>query len=616
MKLRSAALVAGVLFACSSSDEAKPKNAVDAGADSPVDSGKDSGDAPVDSGPDASDVACQPLTCAPNQCGTRADGCGGNLDCGTCAWPDTCGGAGVPGVCGVVATLADYWQGSARFRLEGKLTLASTGWPYGYGAGSHIEVVGDTWYLFSRKVHWGDKPPTCPFEKLSTEVRASKDHGKTWSTAVEILSTAAGTDSECAATDGDAWFDANAQKWHYLFQCLRGGASPWKGCHATRDGTDPMGPFVTDTTPAVESGQLWKSICDAPTDDCSTIPGGVGKVFDEGTFEIILHDGANYWVGFHGYDGVRGYRGIAKTPDFHTWIAGKGAEGLPTDAIFDAKDAVGWREGWQGSNIGGGAATTLAEGGYYYMAIEVADLNLGCTAGQNWDIGLLRAPSLATTTWEELPAKNPIYYSSRAPEQNGKSSPCNVQYFRLFRDGQTTWAHVTRETTDPAHAGIYLYRLVPDHNLLRNADLWMCDATAWSKFPLGPTNLAVHRLPNGSSDGTCYLATNCGADPCQAGQSIYQDVDVSIFAGKKLSFGGKFLAEGGVTNLEVVVHELDAQSAIVATHVASPTLGASYVDVKDEFVVNPSAHVARYQLYLKSAVTIRADEMFLEERGN
>jgi hypothetical protein len=43
-----------------------------------------------------------PKTCAQLgiKCGPSGDGCGGQIDCGTCTPPMTCGGGGVPGVCG------------------------------------------------------------------------------------------------------------------------------------------------------------------------------------------------------------------------------------------------------------------------------------------------------------------------------------------------------------------------------------------------------------------------------------------------------------------------------------------------------------------------------------
>jgi hypothetical protein len=36
------------------------------------------------------------------QCGPTGDGCGGILQCGTCTAPETCGGGGMPGVCGAI----------------------------------------------------------------------------------------------------------------------------------------------------------------------------------------------------------------------------------------------------------------------------------------------------------------------------------------------------------------------------------------------------------------------------------------------------------------------------------------------------------------------------------
>jgi RHS repeat-associated protein len=49
---------------------------------------------------------CTPTTCAAEgvNCGTIPDGCGGTLECGTCMPPETCGGGGVPNICGCTAT--------------------------------------------------------------------------------------------------------------------------------------------------------------------------------------------------------------------------------------------------------------------------------------------------------------------------------------------------------------------------------------------------------------------------------------------------------------------------------------------------------------------------------
>ena len=46
--------------------------------------------------------SCKPETCAQLgiNCGPAGDGCGNQLDCGTCISPQTCGGGGTPGQCG------------------------------------------------------------------------------------------------------------------------------------------------------------------------------------------------------------------------------------------------------------------------------------------------------------------------------------------------------------------------------------------------------------------------------------------------------------------------------------------------------------------------------------
>ena len=46
--------------------------------------------------------ACQPTTCSAQNitCGPAGDGCGNELQCGTCTPPQSCGGGGVPGQCG------------------------------------------------------------------------------------------------------------------------------------------------------------------------------------------------------------------------------------------------------------------------------------------------------------------------------------------------------------------------------------------------------------------------------------------------------------------------------------------------------------------------------------
>jgi len=515
------------------------------------------------------------------------------------------------------ATLDDYWQGKAAWKFLRKLTLANTGWSYGYGAGAHLEIVNGVWYLFSRKVNWGDKPNYCSFmnETLGTEVRKSLDKGETWSQPVNIIIPQEGKPWECAATDGDAYYDSSRNKWYYLFQCLDRN-NPWRGCHLEKDGPDPMGLFKENhANPVISAKQLWGKICNESSDDCVKIPGGVNRIFDEGTWDIFHYDGTYFYVGFHGFDGTRGYRGIAKTSDFINWVAGDQNQGVPKDAVLDLYDTAGWRENWNsGGSIGFGAGSMLSDNGYYYLISEAADISLGCTAGQNWDWGIFRSQSLTNTSWEQFPAKNPILYSSKYPERDGKPLPCNPAYARLFRNPETNtiYLHYSRGSTDNNYDGIYFYQLVPSNNLLQNGDLWKCNSENWQKFPIGPTNLVVYRYPNFSSDGGCYLATNCGASSCQVGQSIYQDINVSNISSKNVAYGGQFATDSGTGVLNLAIFELDANFAIITSHGTTLNPTPTYQSVEKNLVLNDQTKTVRFQLYLNSSHTFKADEMFFE----
>lgn len=449
-------------------------------------------------------------------------------------------------------------------------------------------------------------------------MRRSTDRGVTWSAPVEIITLAEGTPWECTATDGDAWYDAATDRWHCLFQCIDR-TRTWSGCHVERAGADPMGPFTaTGPNPVIPARSLWDRICDQMSDDCARLAGGPRRVFDEGTFDIFRQDGGYFYVAFHGFDGVRGYRGIARTPDFVAWTAGDPASGTPADAIFDAEDAAVWRETWIGSSIGGGAGRIIEEAGFFHSIVEAADINLGCTPGQHWDKGLLRSASLTATTWEQLPRGNPIVYSSTLPERDGQALPCNVQYAGIVRDplDGAYYLHYTRRSLDRAGSGIFLYRLVRDGNLLRNGDLWECDANGWTRFPVGPTNLVVYRHPNDASDFNCYLATNCGTNPapCEPGQSVFQDVSVTALDLHRLAFGGKFAHDPWTPDgtITVAALQLDAAYAILSSAERTLITTASWQEVRGEFDLDPRTAVLRFQLYLDNpATTYKADEMYL-----
>jgi hypothetical protein len=104
----------------------------------------------VDAGPDA----CVPVTCAARgaSCGSVDDGCGGTLDCGTCAGLATCGGQGVDNVCALpmddrTCTGGWCWEAPAPFAFNPTSVFASAVddvWAVGT-RGALLHFDGDDW---------------------------------------------------------------------------------------------------------------------------------------------------------------------------------------------------------------------------------------------------------------------------------------------------------------------------------------------------------------------------------------------------------------------------------------------------------------------------------------
>lgn len=456
------------------------------------------------------------------------------------------------------ATLQDYWNGNAKWEFERKWTSSDSS-AIGNVA-SRIKVANGVWYLFQREFIGGSTPCKNPgLVQLGIRVYRSTDRGASWVGASEpSLAPTPGTDFSCQIADGDAIYDAASNKWRFLFQCLND-ANVWQGCYAERQGADPMGAFdyasANRRSAVITSGSLWQSICNWK----STVCAGV-NVRDEGTFDIFRYDGLYYWVSFHGYDGVRGYRGIAKTIDFVNWVAGDPAYDLPADAILSSRDAVYWHESWgSGGNIGPGNGSTVEENGYTYQLVEFADQNLACQNNQRWDLGLFRTNDISSTAWEQLPSGNPIVLSSRAIE-NGSVRACNVQYGQLFVDTTVSpsvvYMKYGRETSNSDFNGTYLYRLKYSRNILKNGNL-LEGLNHWGRRPEGNVpNQTVYRFPNESPDGTQFMATNCGTwtSSCPPDSSVYQDLDASAYAGKNFTFGGQFSTDqgdGGAASLAI-----------------------------------------------------------------
>jgi hypothetical protein len=124
---------------------------------------------------------------------------------------------------------------------------------------------------------------------------------------------------------------------------------------------------------------------------------------------------------------------------------------------------------------GGGHATILKEGAYYYMIIESADLQGVFAPNQNWVHGLMRSKSLARIGWQNA-AKNPVISSKRRPVYSDRLPKSydlgTVAYPRLFKDadGITYLMYGAEQVTDrngndPVN-GHYLFKLTKNAPLL------------------------------------------------------------------------------------------------------------------------------------------------------
>lgn len=521
------------------------------------------------------------------------------------------------------ASMADYWAGNAEWKLVRQMDPIVGGVSDNGGAKT-VRVSVDAWYLFSPYANQS----ACTREnilKLGIRVFKSTDQGATWSAPADAISLGAQAASDCEATDGDAIYDASANKWRMIYQCLSENPTEgWQVCYAERLGADPMGTFTpVAANPVVRSGTLWQQICASPTSRCRVLSDN-RPVLDEGTLKISHFDGTYFWVTFHGFvpDTAslpsRGFRGVAKTADFVTWIAGNVSQGTPDDAMLSLEDANQWRENWNtGGPIGPGDGSIIQDGGYFYQTVEVPDLNLGCRDGQNWNVGIYRADSLAKKTgqWEGLPAGNPIFYSGK-PVNGGTNIGCAIQYAQIFKDTTVSpnviYLKLNRQSKEIGNMGTDLYRLTLTRNILKNGDLWKANAEHWNRTFQGQTNLAVFRWPQTAPDRNQFMATNCGKPACDPGQSVYQDVDATPYAGQIVDFGGKFSTGGGTGKMFLRLHQLDVNNALVDEKVieAYPNDTGFITLLSAPVQVNPATKLLRYQVYLETGtVTYFADEM-------
>ncbi|MGH7045883.1 MAG: sialidase family protein [Stellaceae bacterium] len=309
---------------------------------------------------------------------------------------------------------------------------------------SPMPFPNGAWYLFDRE-RLTQTPAYCLERAVRIVVRESLDAGASWSNPAVVVATPGAADAPdaCAVVDGSSYYDAATDTWQMLAQCLaahhKGG---WMLCHYVRHGVSPLGRFTPDATPAVRSGELWSQICAHAGGICDP-----RHTVDEGTPDIIFKKGGYFYVTFHGFDysTKHGFRGVAKTADFHHWLTA--GPDLPNAPIFAAPECQAWNPGC----IGGGEASTLIAGGQQYMLIETPTISLGCTRGQSWPIALLRAPASIfpawnSPLWQRYP-RNPLLVTSRP----GPEERCALQYQRWAIAGNAVY--ILYEDLGPAWPG-------------------------------------------------------------------------------------------------------------------------------------------------------------------
>jgi hypothetical protein len=405
------------------------------------------------------------------------------------------------------------------------------------------------------------------------------------------------------------YFDRDKNQWLYLFQCL-GSDGHWNGCLATRNNIDPYGDFELKTAPVIVGGELWRKICNSNADVCVQESGGIGKVADEGTFDIYDKIDGYYYISFHGFDGLAGFRGTARTKNFVDYETGD-------DSVLSKRDSRIWRELWQGENKGFGFARSWKEGDEYYLITESMDTSLLCMKDQNWDYGVVRSSDIWLRNLEQLPAGNPILYSSKRMDKKGETPACDLQYASIFQDDKTGkyYMHVSRDPNWEemgGYTGIYIYELVFKKNLLTNGDFDRCDFSGWDRMqPVGSTtNYLVLRKPEESYDARCFLATNCGGE-CRPRQSIYQDVEIIPGKYTILKFGGivSSLSNGQLT---IKMWQFGDKGNVLDSSETTFFSSPEYKEITQDTKVNPLTVKLRIEFYLEKSTEYRLDGVFVE----
>jgi hypothetical protein len=191
----------------------------------------------------------------------------------------------------------------------------------------------------------------------------------------------------------------------------------------------PNGSFI-----AIKNGPLWPSGYLFQTLGLCSAHHCPPTTRQEGTPDIVFKLNGLFYVTFHGYDGTRGYRGIAATSDFNMDWRVDSSIGLFRDIMLGPTDC----QSWLPQSIGVATTSHVVEGDYIYMLAEAADKNLACTPGGTWAAGLLRSyrAFVPTGQWQQY-SGNPIVTTGPDPV------PCKMNYQKMFRDSQDGSIYLT-----------------------------------------------------------------------------------------------------------------------------------------------------------------------------
>ncbi|MFN8523989.1 MAG: hypothetical protein U0821_12890 [Chloroflexota bacterium] len=553
------------------------------------------------------------------------------------------------------ASLADYWTGTANWRLYARYTVAgsdaTTPTPFSHPHGTFIRTHGSSWFLFQRNYMFVDADDPCYAVlrvRLGMTVRQSQDRGRSWTAPIDVVTPDTDTPWECGATDGDAYYDEADQVWHLMFQCISRDAI-WHGCHLSREAESPLGAFTANhANPSFSAAQamdILTALCSNPSKACWQLARG-RPMRDPGTFNIIERRDGYFYVSFHAIvvETQETMRFLARTSDFITWIVELPDSTIPNDAMIAPRNGIAWRETWNsGGPVAVGSAGTVFQDNHYYTVADLQDSSALCVPNQTVDSGIFRSRTLADNTnqLQGFPRGNPVLYSSRALEVSSgnyraipsriislslrssstqppdSSYPCNQGYARIFIDATSGEVFLvnTRISSDDYLTGAYVYRLEKEVNLLPNSTFWTCTSAPWNVYGIPGDQFPQAepvRDPKVSTEADCSVRITCPSQ-CRLDEGIYQDVAQTWSEPSLVEFGAKaFSAFGGT--LRIVLQPSSRGSPVGEPSIITGSLGPSFQQLRGQIVLPTNTSRLRLVLNPIDVLSVYVDEVFVTRR--